>query len=98
MIIKKDILILAKGPTQGLHDTTLTIEGQYSITFSKSNRKFCLSLRYNGSKSLLSVGTTKIYQFRANDSELKIYSLCLENISGDLSAIKKKKPGLNGCM
>ena len=98
MIIKKDILILVKGPTQGLHDNTLTIEGQYSITFSKSNRKFYLSLHYNGSKSFLLVGATKIYQFRAKDSELKIYSFCLENISGDLSAIKKKKTGLNGCM
>ena len=27
----KDILILGKGPTQGLDDTTLTAEGKYSI-------------------------------------------------------------------
>ena len=31
---KKDILILDKGPTQGLDDTTLTAEAQYSIHFS----------------------------------------------------------------
>ena len=38
---KKDILILGKGPTQGLNDTTLSVEAQYSIDFSRSNRKFC---------------------------------------------------------
>ena len=52
---KKDILILGKGPTQGLNDTTLTAKAQYSINFSISNRKFCLSLHYNGSNSFLFV-------------------------------------------
>ena len=31
---KKDILILGKGPTKGLDDTTLTSEAQYSINTS----------------------------------------------------------------
>ena len=48
---KKDILILGKGPIQGLDDTKLTAEAQYSINFSRSNRKFCLSLHYNGSNN-----------------------------------------------
>ena len=47
---KKDILILGKGPTQRLDDTTLIAEAQYSIDFPRSNRKFCLSLLYNGSE------------------------------------------------
>ena len=34
----KYILILSIGPTQGLDDTTLTIEAQYSINFSRSNK------------------------------------------------------------
>ena len=37
---KKDILILGKGPTQGLDYTTLTAEAEYSINFSGSNGKF----------------------------------------------------------
>ena len=41
---EKDILILGTGLTQGLYDTTLTAQAQYSINFSRSNRKFCLSL------------------------------------------------------
>ena len=48
---KKDTLILGIGPTQGLNNTTLTAEPRYSINFSKSNRKFCLSLHYDGSNS-----------------------------------------------
>ena len=45
----KDILILGEGPTQGLDDTTLTGETQYSINFTRPNIKFCSSLHYNGS-------------------------------------------------
>ena len=44
---KKYILILAKGPTQGL-EHTLTTELLYSINVTKENTKFCLSLHYNG--------------------------------------------------
>ena len=93
---KKDILILAFDLTQGLDDTTLTGEAQYSINFSRSNKKFCLSLHYNGSNSFLFVNATKIYQFKAKDSEIKKYPWCLGNISGDFSANNMKKIGLNG--
>ena len=65
------ILILSERSTQGLDDTTLTVEAKYSINFPRSNRKFCLSLHYNGSNSFLFVNDTKIYQFKANDSEIK---------------------------
>ena len=67
----KDIVILGEGPTKGLDDTTLTVEAKYLINFSRSQRKFCLSLHYNGSNSFLFVNATKIYQFKANDSEIK---------------------------
>ena len=46
---KKDILVLGERPTQGLDDTMITTEAKYSINFSRSNRKFCLSLHYNSS-------------------------------------------------
>ena len=48
---KKDILILGERPTQGLNNTTLKAEAKFSINFSRSNRKFCLSLHYNRSDS-----------------------------------------------
>ena len=34
----KCILILGKGPTQGLGNPTLTAEAEYSINFSKSQK------------------------------------------------------------
>ena len=49
----KDILILGKGPTQGLGEHSLTAEKMYSINFSKDNIKFCLSLHCNGTNSCL---------------------------------------------
>ena len=95
---KKYILILGFDPTQRLDDITLTAEAQYSINFSRSNKKFYLSLHYNGSNSFLFVNTTKIYQFKAKDSEIKKFPLCLGNISGAFSANNMKKTGLNGCV
>ena len=96
MIIKKNISILNKGPAQGLDDTTSIAEAQYSVNFSRSNRKFCLSLHYTGGNSFLFVNATKLYEFKANDSEIKKYPLCLGIISKDFTAINMKKTGLNG--
>ena len=43
------------------------------------------------------INATKIYQFKAKDSEIKkIYPLCLGNISGDFSVNSMKETGLNG--
>ena len=51
---KQDILILVLAPTQGL-EHILSAEEMYSISFTKSNNKFCLSLHYNGANSYLFV-------------------------------------------
>ena len=37
-----------------------------------------------------------MHQFKAKDSELKAYLLCLGNISKDFSVDNMKKTGLNG--
>ena len=92
---KKDILILGKGPTQGL-EHTLTAEKMYSINFSKGYTKFCLSLHYNGANSYLFVNGTEIIKFKAKDSEIVATPLCLGNNSKDLSVDIMKKAGLNG--
>ena len=92
---KKDILILGKGPTQGL-EHTLSTEKLYSINFTKKNTKFCLSLHYNGANSYLFVNGTEILNFKGKDSEILSYSLCLGNISKDWSQDNMKKTGFNG--
>ena len=40
---KKDILVLGIGPTQGL-EHTLTAEKMYSINFTVTNIKFCITM------------------------------------------------------
>ena len=40
----KNIIVLGKGPTQGLDNTTLTAEAKYFLNFSRSQRKLCKSL------------------------------------------------------
>ena len=92
---KKDILILGKGPTQGL-EHTLSKEKMYSINFTVTGKKFCLSLHYNGANSYLFVNGTEIYKFKAKDSEIVATPLCLGNISKDCSVNNMRKTGLNG--
>ena len=91
---KKDILVLGKGPTQGL-EHTLTAEKMYSINFTVTKKKFCLSLHYNGANSYLFVNGTEIYKFIAKDSEIVATALCLGNISKDWSVDNMKRTGFN---
>ena len=84
-----------KGPTQGL-EHTLTAKKLYSVNFTKENTKFCFSLYYNGANSYLFVNGTDIIKFKAKDSEISAYPLCLGNISKDWSVDNMKKTGLKG--
>ena len=71
----KVILIFGEGPTQELDDTTLTAEAKYSINFVQPIKRFALSLHCNGSNSFLFVNSTKIYQFKAKNSEKGLYTV-----------------------
>ena len=93
---RKDILILGRGPTQGLGEHSLTAEKMYSINFTVTKKKFCLSLHYNGANSYLFVNGTEIYKFKAKDSKIVPSLLYLGNISKDWTADNMKKTGLTG--
>ena len=67
----------------------------YSINFTVTKKKFCLSLHYNEANSCLFVNGTEIYKFKAKDSEIVATSLCLGNISKDWSIDNMKKTGFN---
>ena len=92
---KKDILVLGKGPTQGL-EHTLTAEKMYSINFTATRQKICLSLHYNRANSYLFVNGTEIYKFRAKDFEIVPSPLCLGKISKDWSVGNMKKTEFTG--
>ena len=78
---KNNILVLGKDFTRGINGTALYTEKLYSTNFTESNKKFCFSLHYNGANSYLFVNGTKIHRFKAKDSEIVLYPLCLGNIS-----------------
>ena len=79
MIIKKDILVLGKGPAERL-EHTLTAEKMYSINFTVTKKKFFLSLHFNGANSYFFVNSIEIYEFKAKDSEIVPTPLCLGSI------------------
>ena len=87
----KDISILGEEPTQEFCDTTLRAEAKHRINFTQSGKRFVLSLHDNGNNSFLFVNATKIYQFKAKDSEIKDFTLCLGNISKDFTINNMKK-------
>ena len=84
----QNIFILGNDFAQGLANTTIYAEKLYSINFTKTNTKFCLSLHYNGANSYLFVNVTEIIKFKAKDSEIVANPLCLGNIDD-----MKKKTG-----
>ena len=88
---KRNILILDEGPTQGLDDTILTEEAIYPTNFIQLNKRFVLSLNSNESNSFLFVNVTKIYQFKAKDSQIKDSILCLGNTSKNFTINNIKK-------
>ena len=52
-------------------------------------------MHYNGANSYLFVNGTEIIKFKAKDSEIVPYSLCLGNISKDWTNDNKKKTEFN---
>ena len=81
---------------QGLDDTSITTEAKNSINFTESPEIFILSLIIMEETVFLFVNATKIYQFKAKDSEVKPYLMCLENILKDFTANNMSRNGLNG--
>ena len=63
----------------------------YSINFTEHNKKFCLSLHYNGANSYLFVHGKEIHKFKAKDYEIVATPFCLGNISKDWSVDNMKK-------
>ena len=93
---KKNNLVLGKDFVQGIDNTTIYAENMYSNNFTENNKKFCLSLHFNGANSYLSVNGTEIHKFKAKDSEIVAIPLCLGNISKEFSVDNMKKTGLDG--
>ena len=81
---------------QGVNDTTFDAKKLYSQNFTIANKKFVLSLHYNGDNSYLFVNGKEELKFKAKDDQIVKKILCLGNISDDWTNDNAKKTGLWG--
>ena len=65
------------------------------LNFTECNKKFCLSLHYNGTNSYLFVNGKEIHKFKARDSEIVATPLCLGKVPKDWSVDNIKKTRLS---
>ena len=91
-----NILVLGKGFIQEINYTTIYAEETYLINFTKTQVKFCLSLHFNGDNSYILVNGKEICKFKAKDSEIVPYPLCLGNILKYFLVDNMKKTGFYG--
>ena len=80
----KSILVLGKDFIQGIDDTTICAEKMNSTNFNV-HKTFCLNLHHNGDSSYLFVSGKEIINFKAKDSEIVPYPLCLGGLSKDFA-------------
>ena len=91
-----DIYVLGKGDIQGVTTVSPTplsgktnkgrtpsAEKLYSIDFTARNKKFVLSIHYNGDNSYLFVNHKQEMKFKSRIISTDTNLLCLGNISSD---------------
>ena len=93
-----NIYVMGDFIVQGINDTTLYAEKIYGQNFTAANKKFVLSLPYNGDDSYLFVNGKRELKFKAKEDQIVTEILCLGNISDDWTAANAQKTGLWGEM
>ena len=91
-----NIIVLGKDFIQGINNTVIYAEKIYSINFSATGRRFCLSLHYNGDNSYLFVNDREMISFKTKDLEIIANPLRLGNISNAVSESNMKETELYG--
>ena len=76
-----NIYIMGDGIVQGINDTTLYAEKIYSQNFTQPNKKFILSLHYNGDDSYLFANGKQELKFKCKTESLVKEKLCIGNLS-----------------
>ena len=91
-----NIYVMGNLFVQSINDTTLYAEKIYSQNVTAVNKKFVLSLHYNGDYSYLFVNGKQELKFKAKDDQIVKEILCLGNISDDWTAANAQKTGFWG--
>ena len=81
---------------QEINDTTLYAEKVYSQNFSRTSKKFVLSLHYNGKNSYLFVHGKEELKVKAKTNQIIKKKLCLSNLSNDWTKDESTKTSLYG--
>ena len=73
------------------------VHQRFSINFSKTNTKFCLSLHYNADNRYLFVNEKEIFKFKAGNKNVSFSAqFCLGSISNGFSTTEPREVSLNG--
>ena len=78
-----NIYVLGDFLVQGINGITIYAEEVYKTNFTEVEKKFVLSLHYNGDNSYLFVNGTQELKFKAKDDQIFKEKLCVGNISDD---------------
>ena len=90
------VLVLGHGLIQKINDATIYAEKMYSPNFTVDSKTFCLSLHYYSDNSYLFVNGREVTKFKAKNSELIKYPMCLGGLSKDYNKNSLKDTGLFG--
>ena len=95
-INKANNICFRKDSVQGINGTTIYAKKIYKHNFTTPNKKFVLSLHYNGDNSYLFVNGGDELKFKTKNNEIQKHLLCVGNISSDWSSNESTKTGLHG--
>ena len=90
----KDIMIIKKGPANGLDDTKIN-RRDWMLNLFKNKINFVYICIKMETKDFFYAKGVNAYQFRVKDTEIKPYPLRLGNISKDFKVMNMRKTGLN---
>ena len=94
---ENNFLVLFEDPTFGINGRFGSPEKKLSITFSKGNTKFRLSLHYNADNSYFFVNGKVIFKFKGDNKNVNFpIKFCLGSISNGFSATVSREAFLNG--
>ena len=91
-----NIYVLRDWLVQGINDATIYAEKVFSFNFTEVEKKFVLSLHYNGDNSYLFLNGKQELKFKAKDDQIINEKLCLGNLSTDWTKGEVKHTGLLG--
>ena len=84
--------MLGKLFTYGINGSFGSSEKMSSITYSKTSRKFCLSLHYNSNNSYLFVSGKEIIKFKADNKNVNFLAqFCLRSIFNRSDATESRE-------